>query len=183
MKKMNKNLEYYLNLEYPIEIKKLKDEDGGGFLATIPLLGRNVFLGDGETIEEALENLNETKKDWFEIYLKEGIEIKEPEEIETREYSGRLLLRIPKNLHRDLDNNAKQNDISLNQYLIYLLSTNIEKFENNKIISGIHRSIFMIKRYFDKMQYDYKEIKKWQEEHETNNINLNNYIEKYGETA
>ena len=39
-----------------------------------------------------------------------------------REYSGRLMLRIPKELHRDLVEAAKQNGVSLNQYALYKLA-------------------------------------------------------------
>ena len=39
-----------------------------------------------------------------------------------REYSGRLLLRIPKELHRQLALSAKENGVSLNQYALYKLA-------------------------------------------------------------
>ena len=39
-----------------------------------------------------------------------------------REYSGRLLLRIPKELHKQLVEAAKDNGVSLNQYALYKLA-------------------------------------------------------------
>ena len=39
-----------------------------------------------------------------------------------REYSGRLLLRIPKELHKQLVEAAKENGVSLNQYALYKLA-------------------------------------------------------------
>lgn len=39
-----------------------------------------------------------------------------------REYSGRLLLRIPKELHKQLMEAAKENGVSLNQYALYKLA-------------------------------------------------------------
>ncbi len=39
-----------------------------------------------------------------------------------REYSGKLMLRIPKELHRDLVEAAKANGVSLNQYAVYKLA-------------------------------------------------------------
>ncbi len=39
-----------------------------------------------------------------------------------REYSGKLMLRIPKDLHRDLAEAAKRNGVSLNQYAVYKLA-------------------------------------------------------------
>lgn len=45
------------------------------------------------------------------------------EEYKTqREYSGRLLLRIPKELHKQLVEAAKENGVSLNQYALYKLA-------------------------------------------------------------
>lgn len=42
--------------------------------------------------------------------------------IAEKEYSGKLLVRIPKDLHRELAAAAKRNGVSLNQYAIYKLS-------------------------------------------------------------
>ncbi len=39
-----------------------------------------------------------------------------------REYSGKLMLRIPRDLHRELIQEAKENGVSLNQYAVYKLS-------------------------------------------------------------
>lgn len=39
-----------------------------------------------------------------------------------REYSGRLMLRIPKELHYELAEAAKKNGVSLNQYAVYKLA-------------------------------------------------------------
>ena len=39
-----------------------------------------------------------------------------------REYSGKLMLRIPKELHKELAEAAKENGVSLNQYAAYTLA-------------------------------------------------------------
>lgn len=39
-----------------------------------------------------------------------------------KEYSGKLMLRIPKELHKDLAEAAKANGVSLNQYALYKLA-------------------------------------------------------------
>ncbi len=39
-----------------------------------------------------------------------------------RDYSGRLMLRIPKELHKQLVEAAKANGVSLNQYALYKLA-------------------------------------------------------------
>lgn len=119
---MKKNLKYYLNINYPMEIQKIKEEEGGGYSATIPQLGKYAFMGDGDTIEEAIESLNEIKKYLFEKYLKEGIPIPEPQEEEEKNYSGKFLLRVPVELHRFLALEAKRNETTLNQYCTYILT-------------------------------------------------------------
>jgi len=43
---------------------------------------------------------------------------------EIEGYSGRILVRIPKSLHRQLAQDAKREGISLNQYALYKLSRN-----------------------------------------------------------
>lgn len=121
---MKKNLDYYLALDYPVEIRKIEDRLGGGFVATIPSLGAQAFVGDGDTPQEAWENLMEAKKELFAEYLEAGTPIPEPAEEQWFEsFSGKLVLRMPKELHARLTAAAKANDVSLNQYIVYALST------------------------------------------------------------
>lgn len=78
MKKPQNNetlLDYYLSLKYETEIVALPD---GGYEAKIPELGKEVFRGYGETIQEAILNLYRVKRDVFERYINEGINIPEP---------------------------------------------------------------------------------------------------------
>ena len=72
------NIDKMKNIDYPIEVTEISADEGGGFSACIPQLGRNVFLADGETLAEALKNLEEIKKKWFEYYFEKGIRIPEP---------------------------------------------------------------------------------------------------------
>ncbi len=70
---MKKNLKYYLGKNFPVEIEKIKEKEGGGDMACIPQLGKYAFVGNGDTIEEALSSLNEVKEYLFKKYLKEGM--------------------------------------------------------------------------------------------------------------
>jgi len=38
------------------------------------------------------------------------------------EYSGKISLRVPRSLHRDLVDSAKSEGVSLNQFILYKLS-------------------------------------------------------------
>lgn len=44
-------------------------------------------------------------------------------ELQNKNYSGNISLRIPKSLHGSLSEEAKNEGISLNQYLLYILSS------------------------------------------------------------
>jgi antitoxin HicB len=70
---MNKTLDYYLSLPYPIEL--IPDRNGVWF-AAIPLLKGCITQGDSR--EEALLMLDEAKELWLETALEEGIPIPEP---------------------------------------------------------------------------------------------------------
>lgn len=117
---MKKNLNYYMNLPYKIEIEPIQANEGGGFCARILQFGMSI-VADGETAHEAFENLKDFQKIQFKKYLSEGLEIPEPD-TGMEAYSGRILARIPKYLHRDLVIAAKKNGVSLNQYIVSLLA-------------------------------------------------------------
>lgn len=75
---MKKDLDYYLSLPYTIEITPIVKEHGGGFMATLPQIGRYAIVGDGETIDEALINLDISKRERFAEYIAARVEIPEP---------------------------------------------------------------------------------------------------------
>ncbi|WP_018131235.1 type II toxin-antitoxin system HicB family antitoxin [Effusibacillus pohliae] len=114
-----KDLQYYLDLPYRIV---LHPADEGGYV--VEILELPGCLSQGETIEEALEMIEDAKRAWLEVALEEGIEIPEPAR-DTEEYSGKLNIRIPKSLHRILSEKAKEENVSLNQYINYQLSRGV----------------------------------------------------------
>lgn len=73
---MKKNIDYYMSLKYPIKITPIPEEEGGGYYAGIPELYG--CLGDGETIEEALKNLEDVKYTTIEMFLEKERVIPEP---------------------------------------------------------------------------------------------------------
>jgi predicted RNase H-like HicB family nuclease len=48
-----------------IEIVPIPSEKGGGYMATMPELGRFAVIGDGKTVQEALDNLKIAKCELF----------------------------------------------------------------------------------------------------------------------
>ncbi|MEK9149966.1 MAG: type II toxin-antitoxin system HicB family antitoxin [Candidatus Desantisbacteria bacterium] len=73
---MKKDISYYMNLKYPIKITPISEEEGGGYCAEIPILCG--CLGDGETIQEALKNLEDVKYTTIELLLEKKRPIPEP---------------------------------------------------------------------------------------------------------
>lgn len=116
---MAKDLAYYMQLNYPIVLTPLSDDDGGGWLAEIPLL--RGCMSDGETPEQALANVREAKEAWLAVATQRGQNIPEPA-ADEEQYSGKFTLRLPKSLHRKLALAARDEDVSLNQYVLSLIS-------------------------------------------------------------
>mgnify|MGYP000990054242 CR=1 FL=1 len=113
-----KNLEYYMNRNYKIEI--VRDEVEGGYVLSIPDLKGCLTCAD--KLDQGMAMLEDAKKQWLIAALESGYEIPVPNEL--GEYSGQFKLRLPKSLHKELTEKSKQEGISMNQYCLYLLSKN-----------------------------------------------------------
>lgn len=114
----NKDLDYYLSLPYTLVIREMNDESGRYYYGTY--LELDGCQSDGQTIEELLRNLEEAKRGWLEVKLEHGDPIPEPNP--KAEFSGKVLLRMPKSLHQRLAMEAELEGVSLNQYMLYKLS-------------------------------------------------------------
>jgi antitoxin HicB len=66
-------------LKYPVLISPLSDEDGGGFLATVPDLPG--CMSDGETPAEAVENVQDAIEEWLDLARKLGRAIPAPSNV------------------------------------------------------------------------------------------------------
>ncbi len=117
MKNFTEKLQYYMSLNYPSQITKIDEADGGGFLIEVPML--KGCMSDGETVEEAYNNLEEAKKEWFTYMLENNLAIPEPADAS---YSGRFMVRIPKTLHKIITEQSKREGLSLNQYVSNVLA-------------------------------------------------------------
>ncbi|MCL2018825.1 MAG: toxin-antitoxin system HicB family antitoxin [Oscillospiraceae bacterium] len=123
---MNKDLSYYMGLNYRVEV--IKDKEEGGFALRCPELTGCITCAD--TIEHGLEMFEDAKKCWFTACIEDNIPIPEPSCLE--DYSGQFKLRLPKSLHKTLAERSRQENISMNQYCVYLLSSGLNKPYNAK---------------------------------------------------
>lgn len=120
-----RTIEEYMRLPYRMEI--IPDTVEGGFAVRFPELPGCLTCGD--TLEEAVQNAANCKKEWLIAAMEEGISIPEP--VSEDEYSGQFKLRIPKSLHKSLAEHSKAEGISMNQYCLYLLAKNDASFHTN----------------------------------------------------
>jgi antitoxin HicB len=111
-------LDYYLSLTYSVT---LDPDPEGGYVAHIKDLPG--CFTQGETLAETMANIQEARELWIETAYEMGDSIPLPNNIV--EYSGKLLLRMPKSLHRDLAHKAEVEAVSLNQYISSVLSRSL----------------------------------------------------------
>jgi predicted RNase H-like HicB family nuclease len=134
---MEKNLKFFMGLNYPVTVEKYTDDDEIYYSLEIPdLPGCGSY---GATLEEAFERLEESKELWLSESLKRGLDISEP--VSEDDFSGKFLIRIPSRLHMKISKNAKARNLSLNQHIKSLL----EQSEiSDRINSYLERNIKII---------------------------------------
>ena len=110
-----------MSLDYPVEVRALPPEEGGGWLACIPVLGKHSFRATGDTQEEALKELGIIREVLIEDRYNRGEHIPTPPPLEE-EYSGMPGLRLPKSVHRIVAQRAKEEGVSINSYLNSLIA-------------------------------------------------------------
>jgi len=104
-----------INTHYRIALRYDPD---GYWIAEHPELPGCV--ADGASPQEALSSLNLARDLWIESRRATGLPVPEPGE--QQQYSGRLLLRIAKSLHRDLAQEAEAEGVSLNSWIARILA-------------------------------------------------------------
>ena len=109
-------LEEYLDLEYPFVVTV--DPDYGGYVIDFPDLPGCVT--QAETLDEIPHMAEDARAGWIESAFEQGLEIPLPSFPET--YSGKFNLRLPRSLHRKLAESAERDGVSLNQFVVSLLS-------------------------------------------------------------
>lgn len=115
-----KTIEDYLRLPYRIVLTHDEDEDGNeGFVAEVEELPG--VYSQGKTPAEAVEGVFDAMQGWLSVALQDNIEIPEP--LNRDDYSGRILLRLPRTLHGELLRQAEREGVSLNQFLLAVLAS------------------------------------------------------------
>jgi antitoxin HicB len=93
----------------------------GGFVAEIV-----EFPGcftQAETVEEAYRNLEDAARGWLHGTIELGQPIPEP--MAEQEFSGKVVLRLPKSMHRKASAYAEADGVSLNTFLATAIAERI----------------------------------------------------------
>lgn len=77
-------------------------------------------IATGDTPAETLESLEDVADAWLQSALAHNQPIPEP--VDSTEFSGRLVLRMPKSLHKKAARSAERDGVSLNQLIITALA-------------------------------------------------------------
>ncbi len=96
-------------------------EQDGTFRAEIPEFPGCIATGDTEI--EALASLKDVALSWLEVTLAKGQVIPEP--MENIEFSGKLVVRLPKSLHKKASHAAERDGTSLNQFIVSSLAQQV----------------------------------------------------------
>jgi len=112
-------------------VRPLTEEEGGGFLLTIPDFPG--LMADGETIDEAIADGREAFSAVVSALLDMGREIPDPsfrnEDVVVPEVSGKFVTRVPKTVHAKLVLRARAEGVSLNTMVLTLLAESLAKRE------------------------------------------------------
>jgi len=108
-----KSRDYYLNLEYGIATRTLSQKEGGGILAyyvDLPFIA-----GDGESLEEAINDAKLAFGCYIDVALEKGDIIKEPSHLMK---TKRINITIPLYALEQIDNYAKSHNINRSTFLV-----------------------------------------------------------------
>lgn len=138
-----KPLAEYLALEYPFNV--IADPDGGYAILFPDLPG---CYTEADTLDEIPAAVEEARTLWLETAYEQGMDIPMPSHPE--ECSGKILLRLPKSLHRRLLDQAAHEGVSLNQYAVSVLARGDAQAAVEHRLSSIEQQLSYI---HDRLQH------------------------------
>jgi predicted RNase H-like HicB family nuclease len=100
------------------ERKVFYSKEDHGWMAIAPELpGCSAF---GKTSERALKELDTAIELWVETAKSKKLGV--PKALAAKSPAGKVLLRLPRELHQDYLSLATSEGVSLNQYMLYVLA-------------------------------------------------------------
>lgn len=123
-------------LKLPYHRVIVADEDGS-FVATISEFPGCIAVSD--TAIDALAALEDVALGWLAGVVARNQPVPTPE-VES-EYSGKLVLRLPKSLHGRAAKLAERDGVSLNQFMLMAIATHVGKVESNLNVEQRHSDV------------------------------------------
>jgi antitoxin HicB len=127
-------------LNRPYQRVLIPDAESGTFAAIIAEFPGCISQGDNPA--EAYSNLEDAAQAWLESALESGIPIPEPEaDREESFFSGRIVLRMPKSMHRDAVKEAEREGTSLNSFLLTAVAAKLGQDSVRNELSALRREL------------------------------------------
>lgn len=134
-----KSIDDYQKAYYAYTISPYKDEDYEGFYGKYKDLPVEVFE---DTAQEVIELLDDAKREWFAYALEKGIDIPLPSVMTTNtSYSGRMTLRTSKSLHQKLVENASEENVSLNAYIVQTIERGLSSTRTERMFHNMNKKV------------------------------------------
>jgi antitoxin HicB len=130
-KRNMKTIEEYMALPYTMIVRW--ETNDGLFVARVKEIDGCTGHGDSEA--EAVAMLRDNLREWIEFCLESGEQIPVPTD-PTDLPSGKWLQRAPRSLHAALTLAAEEEGVSLNQYVVSVLSREIGSRETRGEVVG-----------------------------------------------
>jgi antitoxin HicB len=92
-------------------------------------------IAHGDTPQSALDYALKVKDDWLETAFESGWPIPEPSEVP--ETSGRITVRTPKYMHKQLIDRAEEEGISLNQLILSFIGQGLERTIQEHVLKEV----------------------------------------------
>jgi antitoxin HicB len=106
--------------DYPLEIRPLTTDEGGGFVVTFPDLPG--CMADGETPEEAIADARGAFSCWMKAHVEDGRKVPRPGQSAA---PVRFVQRLPRSLHAELKQLAASDGVSVNTMATVLIAEGI----------------------------------------------------------
>lgn len=137
-------------LEKPY-MRRLVPDGEGGYSASI-----QEFPGcyaEGDTADEALQLLEDAAASWVAVQLANGNAIREP--IDLFGASGKIALRIPRGLHKQVAEMAELEACSVNQFLTAAISDYVGKIDVLHKVGSVLKSSMVSCQIVSMQRWDF----------------------------
>lgn len=128
--KTRRNVEGIIRKPYGIELVYGETPEEGVVAQVVEWPG---CMTAGDTREEALAHIGDAMRDWVEDRLDRDLDVPEP----MAAYSGKVLLRMPRDIHRAADRRAKESGTSLNTWLTTAIARELGHIELPKALKVV----------------------------------------------